>query len=361
MTIQQKYFPNAQNECILFGFVGRITAQKGVHLILDIAEQLLRRHSGRVQIMVCGASNPGEAYSAACSHRMKELAARFPNNFWADPDAFFLDGPLLNLGADFGLMPSAFEPGGIVQQEFMVAGTPVIAFKTGGLRDTISEFVSGNGNGFTFEAHTGGDLAYAIERAMKVYAVGSSYALLRENALKSVVSCDMVARAWLKEFYRLANKGYYESHAVAQIVSQFPITQPTYTDSYTNNSTDQSASEDEEGYVSSPVSLNKTSSSMGFRTASVVGIARKSVRVLYKPNVVGDLPRSVLLSGSFDQWASRIPLKWDKNTRNFFVDIRIPQGKWFIKLIVDGCWMCVPDYPIEKDYQGNSNNVVLVD
>ena len=62
-------------------------------------------------------------------------------------------------------MPSMFEPGGIVQQEFFVAGTPVIAFKTGGLKDTVVEFdkVSKRGNGFTFEAHTPGDFMFAMQ------------------------------------------------------------------------------------------------------------------------------------------------------------------------------------------------------
>ena len=71
----------------------------------------------------------------------------------------------MNLGADFCLMPSMFEPGGIVQQEFFVAGTPVIAFKTGGLKDTVVEFdkVSKRGNGFTFEAHTPGDFMFAMQ------------------------------------------------------------------------------------------------------------------------------------------------------------------------------------------------------
>jgi glycogen synthase len=39
---------------------------------------------------------------------------KYPNQFWADPQAFFTDGSLVNRGADFGLMPSIFEPGGIV-------------------------------------------------------------------------------------------------------------------------------------------------------------------------------------------------------------------------------------------------------
>lgn len=45
---------------------------------------------------------------------MNYLRSRFPNNLWCDPNLFFTDGPLLNSGADFSMMPSKFEPGGIV-------------------------------------------------------------------------------------------------------------------------------------------------------------------------------------------------------------------------------------------------------
>lgn len=71
---------------------------------------------------------------------MQRLRYIYPRNFWADPTAFFMDGTLVNVGCDFGLMPSMFEPGGIVQHEFFIGSTPVIAFKTGGLRDTVHEY-----------------------------------------------------------------------------------------------------------------------------------------------------------------------------------------------------------------------------
>ena len=60
-------------------------------------------------------------------------------------------------------MPSIFEPGGIVQHEFFVGGTPVIAFKTGGLKDSVFEFKWDNeeGNGYTFESHTANDFMFA--------------------------------------------------------------------------------------------------------------------------------------------------------------------------------------------------------
>ena len=46
---------------------------------------------------------------------MKQLAHKYPKCFWANPDMFFTDGPLCNIGSDFAVMPSLFEPGGIVQ------------------------------------------------------------------------------------------------------------------------------------------------------------------------------------------------------------------------------------------------------
>eukprot|EP00697_Spironema_sp_BW2_P010017 gnl/Spiro4/25087_TR12486_c0_g1_i1.p1 gnl/Spiro4/25087_TR12486_c0_g1~~gnl/Spiro4/25087_TR12486_c0_g1_i1.p1 ORF type:complete len:812 (+),score=206.86 gnl/Spiro4/25087_TR12486_c0_g1_i1:60-2495(+) len=211
--LQQRYF-NMQHpdpEIALFAFVGRITAQKGVNLILEIVEELIHKHNGRVQILLAGCVNPGEAYSERCAHWMWNLKMKHPQNFWCDPGWFFTDGPLANLGADFALMPSLFEPGGIVQHEFFVAGTPVIAFKTGGLRDTVFEFYQGQGNGFTFEAHTPGDLMHAVDRALSVYHDKQAYAQLRSHARGSVRTLDMVGRAWLKEFYRLRGKVYVDA------------------------------------------------------------------------------------------------------------------------------------------------------
>jgi starch synthase len=81
-----------------------------------------------------------DSYSAGCAHRMWQLKQKYPNNFWAAPESFLMDGALVNRGSDFGLMPSLFEPGGIVQHEFFVGETPVIAFRTGGLKDSVHEF-----------------------------------------------------------------------------------------------------------------------------------------------------------------------------------------------------------------------------
>jgi len=361
-ALQLKYFGGEYKpDTVLLAFIGRITLQKGIHLILDVADRLLRKYEGKIQVLIGGAANQGEEYAQHCAGRLRELKWRYPLNFWSDPDAFFMDGPLLNFGADFGLMPSAFEPGGIVQQEFMVAGTPVIAFKTGGLKDTIFEFYLGKGNGFTFESHNGDDFFLAIERAVKLFwSNPPGYELLRKNAKKSVVSCDMVARAWLKELYRMHNKVYVDLTEVENAVKKLQAPSPLIEDVDTEaESCISITSEDSEIDVFSPSS---SLASMP-RSVSLAGIGlRRSIRVSYKPNIHHTaFPKHVLLAGSFDHWASRIPLKWDQSAGLFLVDIRVPQGRWQVKLIVDGEWICIDEYPVERDLHGNVNNVILVD
>jgi len=39
---------------------------------------------------------------------MKYLTHRYPKCFWSNPDLFFTDGALANIGSDFALMPSLF-------------------------------------------------------------------------------------------------------------------------------------------------------------------------------------------------------------------------------------------------------------
>lgn len=115
--LQKRYFgfENGDPSIPLFAFVGRITSQKGVHMILQAVDELIGHTNGKIQILVGGPANYADEYSAGCARHMLDLKRRHPWCFWAAPDDFFTDGPMCNLGADFGLMPSQFEPGGIVQ------------------------------------------------------------------------------------------------------------------------------------------------------------------------------------------------------------------------------------------------------
>jgi starch synthase len=215
--VQETYFGgNVDSTIALFAFVGRVVLQKGVHLILECARRILSRPNARVQIMVAGPANRKDPYANSCAWKMAALCSEFPNSFWADPDVFFTDGALVNAGADFALVPSLFEPSGIVQQEFFSGGTPVLAFKTGGLKDTVFEYdpVAKTGNGLTFEAHTFDDLMAAMNRSLRVFGQAVNYAQLRINARASVLDNTVVADAWAREFCRLKERLWNSEHVL---------------------------------------------------------------------------------------------------------------------------------------------------
>ena len=160
-----------------------------------------------------------EPYSAGCAHKMWHLRQKYPHCFWAAPEEFFMDGSLVNRGADFGLMPSVFEPGGIVQHEFFVGGTPVVAFNTGGLKDSVIEFLwdTETGCGYTFESHTVGDFVFAMERAVGTFRNKPKYAKLRENAFNATMDGEIVSKAWLSEFFRLRGKIFVDYTVMSKL------------------------------------------------------------------------------------------------------------------------------------------------
>lgn len=211
--IQMKYFGYKTGDLSVpvFSFVGRITQQKGVLLILEAAEGIINKYGGKVNILVGGMGNPKDPYCINCTNRINHLRFKYSYAFWANPYEFFTDGPLINVGSDFALMPSLFEPGGIVQHEFFIASTPVLAFKTGGLKDTVIEFDhnTNKGNGILFESHNYGDFMYAIERAMNLFNNKEKYEISRINAFNSAIDVMDVAINWCREFCRLRNKIFF--------------------------------------------------------------------------------------------------------------------------------------------------------
>lgn len=82
-------------------------------------------------------------------------------------------------------MPSLFEPGGIVQHQFFSGSTPVISFRTGGLKDTVIQYnyKTGKGNGFNFMNYDSDDFRNCIQRALNCYKLAPHYEKLRQNAL----------------------------------------------------------------------------------------------------------------------------------------------------------------------------------
>lgn len=177
-------------------FLGRVAYQKGVHLLLDCVPALLQAAHGHVQLCVCGHADRSDAYASRCAAQMAALQQSYPSHFWADPANFFEEGALASVAADFGVMPSLFEPSGLVREEFFAAGTPLVCSKAGGLRQRVAAYdeASRRGAGIPFSGASHSNLLAALQRALALYAQPEHYAALRRNAYAA--ACDVSETAW---------------------------------------------------------------------------------------------------------------------------------------------------------------------
>jgi hypothetical protein len=109
-----------------------------------------------------------------------------------------------------------------------VGRTPVIAFKTGGLKDSVFEYSweKEEGNGYTFENHTVNDFVYACDRALGTFKNKDKYLKLRENAFRSTMDGEKVSRAWLNEFFRLRGKIFVDQDIIRQTLLKMSTWSP---------------------------------------------------------------------------------------------------------------------------------------
>jgi glycosyltransferase involved in cell wall biosynthesis len=116
-------------------FVGRLVPQKGVITLIEAMAALLRRASARLVIAGDGLHElylRRAARNLGCADRV-EFAG------WARGDELVR----LYQGAQFVVMPSIYEPFGIVALEAMACGRAVIASACDGLEEIIEDGVSG--------------------------------------------------------------------------------------------------------------------------------------------------------------------------------------------------------------------------
>ena len=356
--IQQKYFgyQEADYSVPIYSFVGRLTQQKGILLILDCVDELVRLTGGKINILVGGMGDKRDPYVAACVGKIHHLRQKYPYSFWANPDEFFTDGPKINLGSDFGLMPSLFEPGGIVQHEFFIASTPVIAFRTGGLKDTVFEFRWDNnqGNGLTFDNYNCNDLLNAIKRSFGLFKNSEKYEICRKNAFNSAIDVADVSRAWCKEFYRLKNKIFFNYSKVKNTdLSCLSSFNPETNNKFLNFVTVDKFDYRNGGNYKGNYKNNSDNNNM-------VGMNEIEPKIAhtFKYRFKNNKPNSVLICGSFDKWQVKHPLAYDSVEDEYHITLNLKRGKYYFKFIIDGTWQINPNEKSERGEDGITNNVI---
>ena len=182
----------------LLGVVSRFSSQKGLDLIADALDRMVRLG---VNVVIFGKGD--EYYQNLLASAAEKHSGRvFVRIGFKESLAH-----TIYAGCDFFLMPSRYEPCGLGQMIAIRYGTIPIARRTGGLADTIEDYdhLRSRGTGFLFSDYTPTSLLAALKRALCVYADGKKMAKLVSDAMKTDFSWKKSAERYV-ELYGKATK-----------------------------------------------------------------------------------------------------------------------------------------------------------
>ena len=179
----------------LIGMVTRLTHQKGIDLILQASEEILKT-GAQLVILGTGDAHYESALRSLEHYRHDRVRSilLFSNEMSAK----------IYAASDLFLMPSKTEPCGLSQLISMRYGTVPVVHRVGGLRDTVIPFTGVEGNGFTFESFQAGDMMDAIYRAMTCfYQSPDEWKQIIKNNLQKDVSWEQSAKKYLDLYHEV--------------------------------------------------------------------------------------------------------------------------------------------------------------
>ncbi|MGH3329035.1 MAG: glycosyltransferase family 4 protein [Streptomycetales bacterium] len=117
-------------------YTGRLEWEKGVHTLLQALPRLRRRHPG-LRLVVAGRGTQEEELRGLARRLRLGRAVAFTG--WLGAEEL----SALAAAADCAVVPSIYEPFGMVALEAAAAGTPLVVSDTGGLREFVAHGVTG--------------------------------------------------------------------------------------------------------------------------------------------------------------------------------------------------------------------------
>ena len=183
----------------LIGMVSRLTAQKGLTLVAEAAEDIFRMGAS---LVVLGSGEPFH------EGMVRGLAENYPDQCRT---FFGFNEPLshrLVAGADFILVPSMYEPCGLVQLYALKYGAIPIVRAVGGLNDTVRDFAGANpeglwDTGFKFSQFQAKALVLAVRRALELHARPADFKAMIKTAMREDFSWDNSAGQYLELFEKV--------------------------------------------------------------------------------------------------------------------------------------------------------------
>ena len=196
LELQSRFNLEKNKNKFVVGIVSRLDDQKGFDLLLSIVHPLLRQLS--FQLIVVGEGD------AKYMSFFQELEKSFPGQVACNLKFDEILPHLVWAGADAILIPSKFEPSGLVQMEAMRYGCVPIVRRTGGLADSVENYQPEKnlGTGFVFDDFDSFALNIAIVRAWENYHYPKIWRKIQERAMKKDFSWQNSAQKYLELFLK---------------------------------------------------------------------------------------------------------------------------------------------------------------
>lgn len=184
----QKIFNLEENpRTPIFAMVGRLDGQKGIELVSESIDFLLKELD--MQFIILGGGD--QKYIKKFEELEKKYEGRVGTHLMPD---FVLPRKIF-AGADVMMMPSYYEPGGIVAIEAMRYGAVPLVRATGGLADIVKNFNSTTeqGTGFSFKDFSSQSFLVSVVRAYETYKKREVWDELVKRVMDEDFSWDRVA------------------------------------------------------------------------------------------------------------------------------------------------------------------------
>ncbi|KAI6706956.1 hypothetical protein NL676_009918 [Syzygium grande] len=187
----------------LIGFIGRLEEQKGSDILAAAIPKFIGEN---VQVVVLGTGKK------TMERQLEELEIKYPGNARGVAKFNVHLAHMIIAGADFLLIPSRFEPCGLIQLQAMRYGTVPIVASTGGLVDTVKEGFTGfQMGGFNLDCDEVDpadvdSVARTVKRALATCGTAALKEMI-SNCMAQDLSWKEPARLWEKMLLSLEVAG----------------------------------------------------------------------------------------------------------------------------------------------------------
>ncbi|KAL3817853.1 hypothetical protein ACJIZ3_003758 [Penstemon smallii] len=186
----------------VIGFIGRLEEQKGSDILVAAISKFIDLNNVQIIILV---STPGTG-KKSFEKQIEQLEVLYPDKARGVAKFNVPLAHMITAGADFMLVPSRFEPCGLIQLHAMRYGTIPIVASTGGLVDTVKEGYTGFHMGdFNVECATvdPADVLKIVTTVGRALAVYGSTPLTLAEMIQNCMSQDLSWKGPAKNWEQL--------------------------------------------------------------------------------------------------------------------------------------------------------------